>query len=252
MEILKFHKKKSNQYELILENNSILLYDETILKYNLLLKKEIPESLFGEIEKYDALIRIYYKIVKSLKYKRKTEQEIRKVFIEANANSQMTEDLINKLKEAGLINDIAYLNAYIHDAIFLKNLGPRKIETDLLALGFNLSSIRDEIAKYDEDVWIKTIDKIIEKKLKVNHHDSSKVVKLKLATFIVHAGFTKEMTIKELDRYEINDSEALKKAFIHQKKVLEKKYSGEELKFRLKQKLMDKGFCLEKIAELIK
>ena len=42
MKIEKFKKKKNNIYEIILsDNTSLSFYDDTILKYNLLLTKDI-------------------------------------------------------------------------------------------------------------------------------------------------------------------------------------------------------------------
>ena len=55
MKIKKISKKKGSLYEIILDNNELLnLYDDVILKYNLLLKKEIDEKEIKEIIKFNS------------------------------------------------------------------------------------------------------------------------------------------------------------------------------------------------------
>ena len=44
MKIIKYKKNKSNKYDLYLDNGDVLkLYDDTIIYFNLLIRKEIEE-----------------------------------------------------------------------------------------------------------------------------------------------------------------------------------------------------------------
>ena len=63
MNINKFKKLKSNTYKLTLDNKEELtLYDDTIIKYNLLVNKEIKD--LEEIVKYNKSIEAYYVALK--------------------------------------------------------------------------------------------------------------------------------------------------------------------------------------------
>ena len=65
MKINSYKKKKSNLYEITLSNkNKINLYDDVILKYGLLLKKELSEKELVKILQDNALYESYYKAVK--------------------------------------------------------------------------------------------------------------------------------------------------------------------------------------------
>ena len=60
MKIKSYKKKKSNIYEITLSNNDkISLYDDVILKYELLLKKEINKQLLDEIISFNSNLESY-------------------------------------------------------------------------------------------------------------------------------------------------------------------------------------------------
>ena len=79
MKIVKYQKKKSNVYEVTFSNNEkISLFDDVILKYNLLIKKEIKDDLLKEIIEYNSFIESYNVSLKYINTKLRTEKEITK------------------------------------------------------------------------------------------------------------------------------------------------------------------------------
>ncbi len=250
MKIVRLKKKNNNQYVLITLNDEICLYDDTILKYDILLKKELEESRLEEILNYNKSLDEYYKIIKKLKRKRMTEFEVVEYFKNLGIDEKYYQDFVYKLKNARLIDDISYLQAYVHDHVYLKMEGPRKIQTDLLKLGFFDKDIKNVLTNIADDIYIANINKIIEKKIKSNHKDSGKVLELKIATFIVHMGYTKELTMQQISKYAFSNLDILKKEYQSLKRRLEKKYSGSDLEYRIKQKLYSRGFKEEEIEQI--
>ena len=54
MEIVKFKKNKDNSYMVIFDNElSLKLYDDVIIKYNLLSHKVLTDELLSEITNYN-------------------------------------------------------------------------------------------------------------------------------------------------------------------------------------------------------
>ena len=79
MKILKFSKKKKGLYEVYLEDNTkYLLYEEIILKYELLLTKEIPAKQVSKILHDNNICHAYAKALRYLNYKARTKMEIYK------------------------------------------------------------------------------------------------------------------------------------------------------------------------------
>ena len=65
MEIVKFKKIKNNLYEVIFQDGSKLkFYDDTIIKFNLLINKKIDANKLKEILNYNNGIDAYYKALK--------------------------------------------------------------------------------------------------------------------------------------------------------------------------------------------
>ena len=53
MKIGKYTKLKSNKYSVVIDDITVKLYDDVIVKYELLRLKEIDEKLFKEITEYN-------------------------------------------------------------------------------------------------------------------------------------------------------------------------------------------------------
>jgi hypothetical protein len=65
VKIIKYEKKGNNTYKIYLENNqSIKLYEDVIIKNNLLYKKEISDSLLEKLDIDNSKEDIYNKCVK--------------------------------------------------------------------------------------------------------------------------------------------------------------------------------------------
>ena len=78
MNIKKYKKLKDNRYQITLDNlEQIILYDDIILKYNLLLTKKIKnEEQLEEIKKDNDSLECYYKAIHYLSYKMRCKKEI--------------------------------------------------------------------------------------------------------------------------------------------------------------------------------
>lgn len=246
MKINKFTKLKNGKYKLTGDNNSLVLTSETILKYNILVTKEIKSSELKEILDYDQAIIAYEKIIIILSKKMLTDAQVKKELKKMGVSDNYIVKIITKLKENNYLNINNYLDAYLNDVILLKMDGPRKIETDLLKLGLEDKLIQAKIMSIDNEVWNNKIRKIIMKKLKANHTKSGLELKVSIASSIVHLGYSKELVMPIIDEYDYDNEDIIKKYYEKQKKLLSRKYSGLELENKLKYKLLSKGYQIKK------
>ena len=114
MKITKISKKKNNLYEITTSNNDkISLYDDVILKYNLLITKEIKDDELKDILKDNSYLESYNIALKYIISKLRTEKEIRKKLI--NFNKDAVNYTLDRLKKEGYLNDNIYIKAYIND-----------------------------------------------------------------------------------------------------------------------------------------
>jgi regulatory protein len=169
MKIVKYTKLKSNKYSVLIDDVNVKLYDDVIVKYELLRTKEIDEKLFKEIADYNDKLEAYYKSLKYITKKLRTEKEIYK-YLEKDYDKKVIFETIDRLKKMGYLNEELYLKAYVSDQINMSLVGPNKIKKDLTALGYKEEDIIEYIDNIDRDVWISKIEKLVNKKLNGNRN----------------------------------------------------------------------------------
>jgi len=242
MKITSYKKKKADIYEITLSNNEkISLYDDVILKYELLLKKEIEDKLLEKVINENSYLESYHIALKYINIKLRTEKEIRKKL--ANFSKDAIKYTIDRLTSEGYLNNSLYIKSYINDEINLKIVGPNKILFDLKKLGFNNNDILKYLNTITQDIWLDKIEKYVKKKIKGNHNLSGIVLKQKVIQDLLTRGFYKENINIIINEYEFIDNlNIYKKECEKLKNKLSKKYNGEELDYRIKIGLLKKGF----------
>lgn len=242
MKIKSYKKKKTNLYEITLSNNEkISLYDDVILKYELLLKKEIDDKLLKEIIQYNSYLESYNIALKYLNTKLRTEKEIAIKLMHFSKDA--IKYTIDRLKKEGYLNDSLYIKSYINDEINLKVVGPNKILFDLKRLGFKEKIILDYLNSFDVEIWLEKINKYILKKVNSNHNLSGLILKQKIMQDLQNRGFYKEHINLIINEFDFNDdSDIYIKEYNKLKNKLSRKYSGDELDYKIKLGLMKKGF----------
>ena len=76
MKIQKYIKDRQNKYKVVIDDEEYILYDDVIVKYNLLLKSEIDNSSFEEIKTYNDELKSYYDSIKYISRRLRSEKEI--------------------------------------------------------------------------------------------------------------------------------------------------------------------------------
>ena len=233
MKIISYKKIKQNKYEVTLSNNeSVLLYDDIILKYELLTKKEIDNQKLKEIILDNSKYDVYYAMLKDISKKFRTEKELRTKF--KDYDNEVVDYAIKRLKNEKYLNNELYIRAYINDAINLKLIGPNKIINNLLNLGFEKSEIEEYLEVIDNEIWLDKINKLIKKEINSNHTYSGNVLKMRIQNKISNLGFELNMITKLLNDYDFSLSE---EEYLREKEKAIKKYSKKYSGYLLEQKV---------------
>lgn len=252
MEIQSFKKKKNNKYEVIFKDQSnIDLYDDVIIKYNLLANKKMDKKIFEEIVKYNASLDAYYISLKYLNNKMRTKLEIRKYLEKKEFDNKTINETIERLEKNKAIDESLYLKAFINDQINFSNIGPNKIINKLSTLGINKKDSLKYIDTINKEVWLKKIEKLINKKIKSNKKYSLMMLKNKVTTSLCNDGFDKSMILDVLDNIDIDiDLSIINKEYEKIYNKLSKKFEGTSLDYQVKMKLKSKGFTNEEIDKI--
>ena len=156
-----------------------------------------------------------------------------------------------ELYEENYLNDELYITSYINDQINLNNKGYNKILKELELMGFDSNTISYYLNLVDHNTWLNNINKYITKKNKHNYKGSSKNYKLKILNDLLNKGYFKEDITKFLDNLDVRDDKSniikdYDKAYLN----LSKKYQGRELDYKIRNKLLSKGYDYQTIENL--
>ncbi len=254
MKIKSFKKMKNNCYrvEFGASCESIILYDEVILKYNLLVKKEFDSNFLKKLILENNSLECYYKGINYISYKRRSKREVEDYLKKSGFLKEEISLSIKRLEEEGFIDEKGYLEAFINDQIRFNNHGPLKIIQKLKLLGFQEKEIRAYLDTFSTSIWRDKIVSIVDKKIKSNRHLGGLKLKEKLMFFLVSEGFNKEEVKAVLDEKILSSNETILKKELEKYSIkLSRKYAGSTLKYQLRLKLLTRGFESEAINEAL-
>ena len=234
----------NSKYKVIINNEEYTLYEDVILKYDLLIK-DVNEKDLAKFLEENKRFEAYYVALKYIKTKLRTRKEIEEYLSKKDYNDFDIDYAVARLEQENYIDERVYAKSYILDAINLKNIGPNKIVMELTNLGIDKNIVLDELSIFTNYIEEEKIYKYIEKNINNNHNKSIYILKNKIKQNLINLGYNSNIINKYLNEYNIDDNEIYQKELEKVKSKLSKKYTGKELEYKIKQNMYRKGFKVE-------
>lgn len=241
MKIERYKYLGNGKYKVFIGDNNYIIYEDIILKYNILSKDTISEKDLNLYLKDNQFFEAYYKAVSYINVKLRSSKEIDK-YLNKDFSKKIIDDVVEKLKKDGYLNEDVYAEAFINDQINLKVVGPIKIKKELLKLGISEPVIDNHLVCYTKDLQYNKIKKVIEKELKLNKNKSSLMLKNKILKNLIDKGFYNEDIVLCMEKFNFDDSNVYKLEYEKIYNKLSSKYSGKQLEYKVKEKMYQKGF----------
>ena len=247
MKILKYKKRANGKYSIYLDDGrEFVYYEEVILKYNLLLTKEIKEEDLLTIHNANLEYDVYYVALKSIESRYKSIYELRGVLLRKEYPKEMIDKAIDKLIDQKYLDDRLFAKSYIHSGMVTTSHGPNRIKKELLDKHVDEAIIDEELEAFDLDSQIEKIRKIIEHGIKTNRNKGGLVLKQKIVNDLKLQGYSYDIISSIIDEYSFgNDKELAKKEYEKLYKKYSSKYEGYELKNKIREKMFQKGLVYE-------
>ncbi|MDD4035772.1 MAG: RecX family transcriptional regulator [Bacilli bacterium] len=242
MKIKGIKKLSNNKYNIIFNDDSNLtVYEDVIIKYNLLSDKELNNDLLKQIEKDNSYAECYNKALKYISIRLRSEFEVSKYLKGLNINEKIITQTITKLKEQGYLNDGRFIKAFINDKINMTSWGPYKIIRELEKNGVKYMGEISSIIS--NDLLGERVQKIIKKMVSSNKSNSTNMLKNKILGYLINIGYSREQVINYIENIQIDDEESrFKKEYQKLYNKYKSKYKDEELVKVIRNKLYQKGF----------
>lgn len=252
MKINKFKKIGSNKYRIYFDNETLVIYEDVILKYNLLYKKDIDTDLLLQINEDNYNASIYDSAIRYIGIRMRSIKEVKEYLNKKKYDNKDIESVVNKLIEQGLLNDKKFAISYVNDKIYLTKSGPDKIKNELIKLGINEKDIHNAFNNIDNGALMDKLNKIIDKEIKLNVKLPINKMKNKIITRCINLGYKYEDIIEILNTCNLNSNSDIKSEYDKLYKRYSNKYSDEyKLKTTIKSKLYQKGYSIEEINKII-
>lgn len=251
MKVTKVLKDKGDFYQIYFDNKQkIRVSEDLLVRFRLLKDSEIDEETFQELKKsagYDVGLQLSMNYIS---YQLRTEQEVRTYLKDREITNQDIHKIIIRLKELQLVDDLNYGKSYIRTQLRLSDKGPTALKQQLFKKGLKADIIEEVLNLYTEEDQFNIAYKTATKGLKTIHGKSHKETLQKLRIKLMQKGFSGDIISSVMSEIpdEIDEDaewEALQKAG----NMLLRKFASD--KYKLKQKLYQKGFELDLIQRFI-
>lgn len=252
MKIESIKKTSGTKYKIKFDNGDALaLQDQLIIDYNLLFKKEIDNDLMLELARENEKYEVYNKVVKYIMKKMRTKKEIEKYIQKYDLSKQEEDIIFDKLRSINLLNHELYATSYVIDKMNLSKEGPLKIRKDLEEKGIEIEYIDKALKKFDIAERQNKMILLLQKKVDNNKKYSNYELKRRLINELDRLGYSRDFTEECFREISFSNNDVIRKEYEKIYNKLSKKYVGNELNYKIKGKLFQKGFSSEEINSVI-
>lgn len=250
-------RKNSKKYDVITNDESYIMSEDTIIKFQVFKGKEFSESEFKKII-YDVKLSEYFnKVLNYLSYSLRSEYEINmyinKIDSEKALKIKDKNMIINRLKDLNYIDDLTYSKQMLD--YYKDNKGRNFIKNFLKEKRIDNSIIEEVISLYSDSDEIEVGIKISNKYLQTIRKYPFRKQRQMLMNKLIRSGFSHSniYKISENSIFEDDSKITLEKDIIKLIRKLEKKdISDYEKKKYIVSSLMSKGYEFRDINEALK
>ena len=249
--------KVTNNFILITldDKRSFKISEDDYFEYKFKAETDLSDAEITNLERISNFHAAYMRALNRIKYKDRTEYEIRQtVYDEFKLIKPEVDKIINKLKRYDYINDKRYLLELVERSQ-MKFHGYNKIKDSLIQVRIN-SNLIEEYLIYDEEKDFELATLFATRSLKtIRNHNYSQTLN-KLRSRLLYRGFNNGLITRVIEEINVayNDSQEkdlLKKDFDKVFKRYQKQHENFELTSRVFNYLASRGYSYELINELL-
>lgn len=267
-------KKDKQRYSLFVDDQFLLGIDEAVLIHFSLHKgQEVSEELLAEIREAEYHQKVYSKAIHYISYGLRTIKEMRDYLAKipalneeelrsetgkegsgevATIDDSLISDIIERLLGQQYLNDLVYGQSYVRTSALINRKGPSTIYQELIRKGLTEQEILQALEEYPMDQQIENIQHLAQKYIRTKKNVPFKMLKNKLFEHLLIKGFDRDLIKQEMDQLDFDYSQdhqddLLNKTAEKLVRTRQKKYSGYDLRNKVKEGLYRKGFDFEAI-----
>jgi len=202
LKIIKYVKKTKDKYQLFMDNGEVVdTFEDVIINNNLLYNKDVDMEKYNKISKDNEFQQYYNDCLKYIKSRLRSQKEIEEFLKRKKVSDNLINDVVSRLIKDRFIDDENYCRCFIHDKMSFSTQGEYRIINDLKKAGIDEDIIYRNYDLFNKEILQEKIDKLIDKYLKSNKNKTGNILKNKIYVNLMNQGFSKEMILTSLNKY---------------------------------------------------
>lgn len=253
---IKYVIKKIKTYEdyvfIYLDDQKIQISIDDYFKYNVSKLKGLNEDIYNVLVENEKQLKAYRSCLRKLSIKDYTCKQIRTHLKRYEIDDKKINEIINKLVNYGLLNDEKYCVSRIN-VLNNQSLSNKQIKRKLINEGIEEEYINKHL-KEDLSYEMDKCDKLAVKYERSINNKSSNAKKQSIISKLVNNGFSYDIALSSVNKLNINvdnELELLHKEYLKAKNKFSRKYEDYELRNRIYNALMSKGFKSDDIKKVM-
>lgn len=229
--------------------------EDILIEFNLRKDLELDDAMITRLLQQDTLHKSYAQVINYLGYRMRTKKEIHDYLVKKEVDQEHIIQIIHKLIDRKLVDDREFANLFVRTRIQSSTKGPGLVKRELIEKGVTALIADQAIEQYSYGIQYEKASKLMEKRLKKSSRHSFRKQQEQLQVALMRNGFTQEIIRDVLENIDDADVDAEIEALnYHGEKLLrrhEGKFSGHELKNKVKESLYRQGFKIESINNFL-
>ncbi|RUL51585.1 recombination regulator RecX [Lysinibacillus antri] len=257
--ITKITRQKNNpeRYNIYLDEKYSFAVDEsTLIKFGLTKGKILEPFDIDEINYEDEISKAFNRSLQFLSFQMRSEYEVKKKLLDAGFGEAVILEAIRKLEKLGFLNDETYSKALLETKKKTAKKGPRAIKQDLIKKGIDKDTQQKVLETFTYDDQLKLAMELAEKTVRAHSKKTPVQIKQKIQDVLTRKGYSFTVLNEILDQMQLEreDDDWQEMIELQGEKIWRKyasKFSGNDLRMKIKQALYQKGFPIEVIERFI-
>ncbi len=238
-------KKNKKSVSVTIDNKEINIEPELMIKYRLTAGSELTDERYFELineNNYLSCLRLSLTKLKKMM----TIFEMKSFLSEQDFPLGIQKQVLHYLIERNYLDDIFYSKTYLELKKYQE--GPHMISFKLKQKGVSEVIIEALWHHYNErEILMELLTSKLRQMQKKTKKQAFQILKTQMMTKGFHQEVIDEVLGKLTYSYEIDEEVLIEKNFQKIMKTYGKKYSGQELQYKIKEKLYQKGFSYDMI-----
>lgn len=261
-------QKKKERYSLFVDGEFWMgVHENVLIQFGLYKAQEVTQATLDDISATEYRQSIYLKAVNYLSHSLRTIKEMREYLMkylterakeeeEHEDFSGLIEQTIARLVEQRYLDDLLFSQSYVRTYMTINKKGPQQIRFDLKRKGVDDATITEALREYPQDLELENAQELVAKFIRTKKQLPSRKLKEKIREMLMQKGYDRDlialiMSETELPEDEEAANELINKEAEKQLRKWQRKATGYQLKQKLIESMVRKGFDYDAIQAWI-